>query len=816
MKKALKNEYIKQNRPKIARTFVLSFVFSAVEALLCVVLCFSLVNVGYNDSFREYAARVKTLSSDFVAFFTEDMKDTESFDYTGALVGNSVFLNGKNYTAEETVKQNLQNRAVNFYTVSELCKNVSSNDFTFIDSVYVVYSSAEDDGAYSLRLKLLTGVVSAVAPSSADEILIVSDSERFIYSSHNSLQGRLGDYRLSVPREKAEPSVTPLSLGKDEYAVALTCFGDGGYYLGIVTDFTAQAKQAATLRTELIIGFSVLAVLTVAAVIFGEHVRLKKSVGAAYRVVTDADGRILRANEPFTRDFPLVFEIKDKLTRFEDGKHYVIRLGTVEEEQILSCTVKKRGNGTVTMKAERLTLPFGSDFTPSSLSDGMEAQYNAYLKHGKRVLAGKIYIGNLHNLKTLFGRSFAEEVRKTVASKICEKFPYVVDRDFYDLAVLCPDDKKFDIILQDLRDIVSYIAQPVQIRNNLVNVGLKCGFAVSDSTMESRDFNYVALAVNAALKRAKEDKIVEYYLYQEAQKRVYAKYFFKIDVEQMLKNEDFEMEYQPQYSLKEKRIVGFEALFRVKKRVELNASTFDVISYAERSGDMLILGRFIFEEGMRFAKSIEGQGVGVSLNVSPVQLMQAGFVEEFLSIYRKYDLKPGSISVEITESFLMATFDETIKKLQILHANGILIHLDDFGTAYSSLLYLKKLPISTIKIDKEFVSDIVENEYSRFITKMVVDITRELKLSNICEGVERRDQLEILRSMNNDVIIQGFLIGKSVKSDVARDLIHTFVLEDEPPMSESNEKNASATQKIDESNPVAGGVKNNAKKAIKK
>ena len=153
--------------------------------------------------------------------------------------------------------------------------------------------------------------------------------------------------------------------------------------------------------------------------------------------------------------------------------------------------------------------------------------------------------------------------------------------------------------------------------------------------------------------------------------------------------------------------------------------------------------------------------------------MQAGFVDNFLKIYNKYDLKAGTISVEITESFLMHTFDETLKKLQILCEQGISIHLDDFGTQYSSLLYLKKLPIAAIKIDREFISDIAANEYSRAITRMVLNITKELKLLSISEGIETKEQLQILQEMGCDVI-QGYLIGRSVKEDAALEMLRNF------------------------------------------
>lgn len=155
--------------------------------------------------------------------------------------------------------------------------------------------------------------------------------------------------------------------------------------------------------------------------------------------------------------------------------------------------------------------------------------------------------------------------------------------------------------------------------------------------------------------------------------------------------------------------------------------------------------------------------------------MQAGFCDNFLQFYDSHELKPGSICVEITESFLVQNFDDVVQKLMILREHGIEIHLDDFGTRYSSLLYLKKLPVSVIKIDKEFISDIKDNPYDRSITDMILHICKSLNLTSISEGVETKEQYEILKDMGVD-IVQGFLIGKSVPGDVALKLAAEFKL----------------------------------------
>lgn len=121
----------------------------------------------------------------------------------------------------------------------------------------------------------------------------------------------------------------------------------------------------------------------------------------------------------------------------------------------------------------------------------------------------------------------------------------------------------------------------------------------------------------------------------------------------------------------------------------------------------------------------------------------------------------------------MTNFVETVKKLTVLTQNGINVHLDDFGTEYSSLLYIKKLPISTIKIDKEFVKDVLVSRESQAIIKFITSIAKLLNSTTICEGVETCKEFDILKYLGCDTI-QGWLISKSLKPDDACAFIDNF------------------------------------------
>ena len=138
----------------------------------------------------------------------------------------------------------------------------------------------------------------------------------------------------------------------------------------------------------------------------------------------------------------------------------------------------------------------------------------------------------------------------------------------------------------------------------------------------------------------------------------------------------------------------------------------------------------------------------------------------------KYDVSPGEIELEITESVLIDDLSEVKDKLYMLREYGIKVSLDDFGTGFSSLSYLKGLPIDTLKIDKSFIDNVVEDDSSRIITEAMVSMVSKLGFETIAEGVETKEQYDYLRDIGCDAI-QGFLLGKpQPASEIDNLLIH--------------------------------------------
>ena len=238
-----------------------------------------------------------------------------------------------------------------------------------------------------------------------------------------------------------------------------------------------------------------------------------------------------------------------------------------------------------------------------------------------------------------------------------------------------------------------------------------------------------------------------------------------------IERDQFELYLQPQISAKNHSLVSFEGLIRWNVPGNGIISPCDFIPVAEQLGLIHRIGGWVYKRAFYSIQCIEkelGTTLKVAVNVSAMEITRPHFSREFIELLEEAQIQPYKLIIELTESVFLEATQEHINTLKWLQSLGIEIHLDDFGTGYSSLNYLRLLPIDVVKVDKDFIKDITINEKQADLTKNLIHIIHNLGKRVIAEGVETKEQLEMLKSMDCD-IIQGYYFAKPMPLEDALD-----------------------------------------------
>jgi diguanylate cyclase (GGDEF)-like protein/PAS domain S-box-containing protein len=254
-----------------------------------------------------------------------------------------------------------------------------------------------------------------------------------------------------------------------------------------------------------------------------------------------------------------------------------------------------------------------------------------------------------------------------------------------------------------------------------------------------------------------------YFLFtQDMSERISQRLKLENDMRRALKEREFTVYFQPKVNLKSGTVSGIEALVRWVKADGTVVSPADFIPMAEETGLIVPLGEFVLDASCKAMQVLDGigcVGLSVAVNLSPIQFGQEDLVEMVMARLEKNGLPPSRLELEITESTLMTDIESSIAKLDRLVEQGISIAIDDFGTGYSSLYYLKTFPITTLKIDRSFIRDITEDESDAKIVQTVVLMAHTLGIGVVAEGVETREQLDLLETFGCTTI-QGFYYSR--------------------------------------------------------
>ncbi|MDO4505748.1 MAG: bifunctional diguanylate cyclase/phosphodiesterase [Spirochaetales bacterium] len=304
---------------------------------------------------------------------------------------------------------------------------------------------------------------------------------------------------------------------------------------------------------------------------------------------------------------------------------------------------------------------------------------------------------------------------------------------------------------------------------NAEGIGVSGGLSVFPDDSEKYDdlLKFADMAKLEAKKKGKNNITGFQSLMQE-------KFLSKLNIETKLSKamveKNFQLYYQPQFYTQSEKLRGFEALLRWYDDELGWISPEQFVPLAEETHLVIPLGNWVLDTALRtlseWEQRFDFDGI-MSVNVSPIQFSQEDFIKKILGKIDFYKITPRHLEIEITEGVLIENVDSVITKLNEIKNLGIGISLDDFGTGYSSLRYLQMLPLTTLKIDKSFIKNIATESN---IAEGILTLVSKMGLDTIAEGVEREEQLEILKKFNCNTI-QGFLRGKPMQKDLCDRLL---------------------------------------------
>lgn len=397
-------------------------------------------------------------------------------------------------------------------------------------------------------------------------------------------------------------------------------------------------------------------------------------------------------------------------------------------------------------------------------------------KSGNRLSVLFIDLDNFKRINDSLGHEAGDQLLQTAAKRLtaCVREEDTVARFGGD---------EFTIILNQVHDenrvikvaqrILDSLAEPILIKENLLQIGASIGITMFPH--DGKDPGTLIRNADMAMYRAKEMGRNNFQFFTPDMNELVMK---QMNIENQirlgLENDEFIVYYQPKVDIQTNNTVSMEALVRWKKPHVGIISPNDFIPAAEESGLIIPLGYKVLREACLAVASWQKKGypdLSISVNISAKQFQQKDLVCTIAQILKETEFSPTKLELEITESAMMHDVESAISSMCALADMGITLSVDDFGTGYSSLHYIKKFPVSVLKVDKSFVQDIVHDPKSAALVNSIITLAHSLHLKVIAEGVENTEQLQHLRQWNCDMV-QGYLYCRPLsKQDMDQYLV---------------------------------------------
>jgi len=380
-----------------------------------------------------------------------------------------------------------------------------------------------------------------------------------------------------------------------------------------------------------------------------------------------------------------------------------------------------------------------------------------------------IDLDNFKFINNTYGHHFGDHVLRIVSERLEElNFNHFTARLGGDEFIMVVKNLNSENgLIENIFNHIKYaFSLPLIVGKEIITISASIGYSLfPDDGLTSEE---LIMQADLSMFNAKKTGKSKYMHYEKSMSDVIENDHILIShIKNAYENKEFTLHYQPQINAKTDQIIGFEALLRWNSKEFGYIPPSRIIPLAESTGLIIPIGFCIMEQSMLFAIEMKKRlphTFKVSINISVVQLLENDFEEALFERLNQYNLEPQYIQLEITESVLIETSGTMILKLNSIRDRGVSISLDDFGTGFSSLTYLQKLPINEIKIDKSFIDEMLVNSKPAKLVNTILYLASELNLNVIAEGVETKEQQDYLLS-RGCTIMQGYYNSKPLPDE---------------------------------------------------
>jgi len=381
-------------------------------------------------------------------------------------------------------------------------------------------------------------------------------------------------------------------------------------------------------------------------------------------------------------------------------------------------------------------------------------------------------IDEFRKINEAYGYKLGDELIKLIAERINQIFEsnlmFKLKGDEFGLII---ESKNFNELISQIDRLKEVMEEPYRIRAKHIRITSSMG--VSSYPYDSEDaldlYKFALMAMSYTKETSKGGyKFYSHDMNQDARNRLE----MISELSQGIEKNEFYLVYQPIVNLKDESWNGVEALIRWDNSKFGMVSPEEFIPIAEESMKIVSIGNWVLKNALRDLKKLhdENKKIYMSINLSVIQLINKNFYRDIKNIVESIGVDPKYIYLEITENLFIEDTSKVRNILNLLKNYGFSISIDDFGTGYSSLAYLKDLPISKLKIDKNFVIDL-EEKANQEIINAIIGLSKNLKFKVIAEGIETIEHKEYLISQNCEEG-QGYYFSKPVKYEMLEELIH--------------------------------------------